>query len=214
MLMIFMESRYSKISISQLILLFCLSPALFAAEDYRLTGVIGSDSGKAFAVIERADGQQQLLGEGEAIDNGFIESISTQSKTVILAFSERRVILSLTGSGMPDEYQEEFSIADYYGEVEQKSLDRATLSKLQDLSTQSGNIGEQELARRLNHLLGLSEQAHIAAYEQQEVDSTRDLIQQLATVLPERVKIGNHLGTIAVSDSSGRRRVYLQMTVD
>ena len=201
--------RWSKVSISLFAMLWWMSATAANDGDYHLTGIMGSESAKAFAVIEQADGQQHLLSEGSTIGSGYVGSISTKNKAVILVFPEGELFLSLTGSGKPDDYEEEYSIDNYTGMVEQNSLDQATIGKLLALSSNAENIGENELTTRLNSLLGLSGQARIAAYNEQEVESTRDLLQQLATQLPAQAEQGSYLGTLAVSDNSGSRRVYL-----
>lgn len=196
---------------------FWMSPTAANDGDYHLTGIIGSNSAKAFAVIELADGQQHLLAEGSTIDTGYVGSISAREKTVVLVFPEGKRFLSLTGSAMPDDSTEdsteEYSIADYTGDVSSKVLDQTSLKKLRALASASEKMSDNERTTQLNRLLGLPSQARITAFNGSGVDSTRDLLKVLAAQLATRQDdMGGHLGTIAVSDEAGRRRVYLQVT--
>lgn len=187
------------------------------AEGYSISGIMGSDPGKAFAVIENAAGEQNLVSEGNAVGSGYVKSISAQHKTVILAFPDGDVELRLTGSRYPDtasaakeEAVKAYSITDYDEEVaEQKTLDPTAISKLQKLANDTGKLTESQLSVQLNEALGLPEEARIAAYEEQAVPSIRELLVQMSTTINEPTESGTFLGKIAVSDRYGSRRVYL-----
>jgi hypothetical protein len=184
---------------------------------YRLSGIMGSDPGKAFAVIENADGEQQLLSEGSAVGPGYVKSISSQFKTVILAFPDGEIELRLTGSGKPDvggagmdEVEKAYSIDDYDTEAaEQKILDPEALVKLQRLASDDGELSEMQLRIRLNEALGLPEEARIATYEEQAAPSIRELLARINTRNSDMTDSGAFLGRIAVSDRNGSRRIYL-----
>lgn len=192
--------------------LLALPPGPAAADDdYRLTGIMGSDTGMAFAVIESVDGQQQLLREGSAIGPGHVKSISARDKTVVLVFPTGELELRLKGSGMPNEFQEELTINDFYNETAQQSLDPGVVAKLLALAGTAEKIDEKQLILQVNKLLGLPEQAQIAGYDGQLLDSTHALLEQLGARISGMSEQDDFLGTIAVSDQDGHRRVYLSV---
>jgi len=193
--------------------LFATPGTLAAAgdADYHLTGIIGSDSGAAFAVIETADGQQQLVREGSSIGPGYVKSISSGHRTVVLALPTGEISLRLTGSATHEEIRREFSIDDYDDQVEQIELEPTALPKLLALARNPKKFDETQLTLKLNQLLGLREQAQIAAYDRQAVGSASDLLDKLATQIAGMTEDANFLGTIAVSDQDGQRRVYISV---
>ena len=191
--------------------LLAVTPGLSAADDpgYHLTGIMASDAGVAFAVIENADGQQKLLKENSPIGDGYVKSISSGSKTVVLTFPTGEISLRLTGSGKPVEFREEFSVSDFSDEVVPKSLNPATMAKLHALAANPEKLSETQLAPQVNKLLGLSEQTRIAAYNHQSVESTRALLERLQAHISSMGVDADYLGSLAVSDPEGSRRIYL-----
>lgn len=181
--------------------------------DYHLTGVIGSDSAKTFAIIEWPDGRQSLISEGDAVDNGYVESISVPDSTVTLAFPDGKLSLVLTGSGKPNEYREEFSIADYSSEVLRQPLERAAIAELRVLANSYEKLTKQQRTAQVNVLLGLPEDARIVALNHESVDSIDETLQEFLLQLPMDTSENAHLGSISVSDVTGRRRVYLHSPV-
>lgn len=194
-----------------LALLAILPPLSLAGEDYLLAGVISATgNGKAFAVIEQADGQQRLVSVGDDLGDGRVVAIDAETKTVRLALAGRDVVLTLRGSAHPGEYVEEYQIQDYE-EVDAavKTLDEQAVQGIVRLSRQAGQLGEAQTKKQLNALLGLSGEASIAAFDEEQVSSSRQLVEQLASLLADQNSRGSHLGTIAVADDLGRRRIYL-----
>lgn len=203
----------SHLSRAAVVLTVLIGWASFTSADnsgYHLTGVIGSNGAKAFAVVEQPDGQQRLLSEGGAIGNGYVGSISVPDKTVTLIFPDGEQLLSMTGSAMPNDEKKEFSLADYSDEVVQHQVGPSSLEDLQVLAQNAEKMTDKEVAVQLNKLLGLPAQTQIAAFNHEGIESPRTLLQQLAAQLPERAKQGINLGSIAVSDEEGRKRIYLQ----
>jgi hypothetical protein len=201
-----------------LLLSLFIAPRGLAATDgagYRLSGIMGSDPGNAFAVIENSSGEQQLLKEGSAIGSGYVKNISSKDKTVILSFQEQDITLRLIGSGMADEVQVErdeeqtYSISDFNEDTEQKTLEPDAVSRLLTLANDNGKFDENQLAAKVNELFGLREDAQIVAYDDQAVQSTRAVLEQLGVRISRTGEFGNFLGRIAVSDRNGRRRIYL-----
>lgn len=186
-----------------------LLPVMATAQDYQLTGVIAaSDGGKAFAVIELSDGQQRLLREGERLGDGYVAAIDARRKTVQLNLPGGNVLLTLDGSAFADDYQPEYSIQDYRDGMGQLELKPATVDALLALATEARNLGEKESSRRLNELLNLSGDARIAALDEQQVDSSIQLVEDLAVKLRGQWQ-GNHVATLSVAEAGGGRRLYL-----
>jgi hypothetical protein len=202
------RKRYLALRLTGLLAITCAWPAA-AATDYRLTGIIGSDGGMAFAVIESADGHQQLVQEGGSIGPGYVKRISAGDKTVVLAMPTGELSLRLTGSATPGEAREEFSMSDFYGDTTQQALDPAAIAGIQALAGDSEKLTDKQIALQLNKLLGLSDEAQVAAYDDQQVDSARALLKQLGKQISSQAGQGNFLGRIAVSDEQGQRRIYL-----
>ena len=118
----------------------------------------------------------------------------------------------MTGSATHEEIRREFSIDDYDDQVEQIELEPTALPKLLALARNPKKFDETQLTLKLNQLLGLREQAQIAAYDRQAVGSASDLLDKLATQIAGMTEDANFLGTIAVSDQDGQRRVYIGKT--
>lgn len=177
---------------------------------YKVSGIMGSEQGMAFAVIENADGEQQLLSEGSAIGKGFIKSISSKNKTVILSLPEGEFLLRLSG-GTPDEAQEEeYSTSEFYEITEQKNLEPEIIGKLITLAKNAQKLDDHKITIQLNELLGLSEKARVVAYNEQTIKSTSALLAKIEVKLPGAGESSNFLGSIAVSDENGqKRRIYL-----
>jgi hypothetical protein len=188
--------------------LLVASTAAAQETEYHLTGVIGSSSGKLFAVIEQGDGQQRLLSEGDAIGDGRVLAISAQTKTVRLRFPGRDITLGLDGSGLAEEQVEDYAIEEY-GNTEALSLNSEKIERLAKLVREIDELGDKESLVRLKNILGLSEDARIVALNEQQYDSSRELLEALAQDLPEKMKYGSYLGSIAVSSDRGKERMYL-----
>jgi len=190
--------------------LFWMHTYAAADRDFHLTGIIGSNTAKVFAVIEQPDGQQHLLVEGGKIGNGYVGSISVKNKTAVLVFPDGELLLSLTGSANPEEYEEPYTVSDYSVDTAPNILGKTSLEKLQALARASGKLNDDELAIRLNRLLGLPDDARITAFNESGVNSTRDLVKALAVELPAKAEQGSYLGTISVAHDTSLKRVYLQ----
>jgi hypothetical protein len=190
-------------------LLLVLAPRSYASEvEYRLTGVIGSTSGKVFAVIEDASGQQRLLREGDEIDDGRVGAISERSKTVRLVFPDGEILLGLSGSGREEEFVEEYAIEDYE-ETGARSFSAEESAELRSLAAEAEKLGERESAARFRELLDLPEDARIVAFDDQKISSTRGMLRSMAKNMSDMAEGGGHFGTISYSSNTGNTRMYL-----
>lgn len=194
-----------------LLLALGMSPAATATDaEYHLTGVMGSEEGTAFAVIEDARGQQHLLRAGSAIGPGYVKSISSQHKAVVLVFPGGELTLRLSGSGKVDEPTEAFSIEAFYAQTENKAMDAESMSRLVELANNAEKLEDRQLSAQMNSLLGLSEQAQVAGFNDRQVDSPRAVLQQLRARISSMTDSDMLVGTFAISDSDGGdRRLYL-----
>ena len=108
--------------------------ALAQDRTYNLTGVMGSSSGKLFAVIEDANGKQRLLTEGDELDGGLVRQISADDKSVLLAFPDREVLLTLTGSARPVAPESRMISTSRVGLPRESRISRANTSMISDIT--------------------------------------------------------------------------------
>lgn len=198
------------------LLLVVWLPLVQAGEDYLLTGVIAaSGGGKAFAVIEQADGQQRLVSEGDVLGKGRVVAIYAEQKTVRLALPDGEILLTLRGSAHPVEQTEKYSIEDYNIEDYQEAqpsmqpLGEDAVQGLLELARQTQQLGEEKSRARLNKLLGLGSAASIAALNDERVDSTAQFLERMVVLLRKDGGGGDGVRSISVADDLGRRRIYL-----
>jgi hypothetical protein len=107
-----------------------------------------------------------------------------------------------------EENDQPYSMSDYSDAPEQRALDKTAVSKLRKLAGNPGKLDETQLSARVNEVLGLPSETRIAAYDDQKVDSARDLLARINKKVSDTTS-SDTLGTISVSDRTGRRRVYL-----
>ena len=210
-----MSISVSKLSQTAILAVAVWLPSAQADNEYLLTGVISaSGGGKAFAVIEQADGQQRLVSEGDSLGDGRVKKIHTETNTVRLELPGGDVVLTLRGSAHPVEHVEGYRIEDFQEESPSVlTLDDSAVQGLLELAGQAQKLGEEKSIVRLNKLLGLSSGASIAAFNEEQVDSSAQLLEQLAGVLAKGEDGVTHVGTISVADDLGHRRVYLSRPV-
>lgn len=190
-------------------LLLLLSQSALAQEgSYNLTGVMGSSGGKVFAVIEDTNGKQRLLTEGDELDGAQVRQISAVDKSVLLAFPDREVLLTLTGSARPVAPERPARVA-RFEQAPDKNLDEAKFQALVQLSRDADSLAESETAARLNELLGLPEDARVVAFDMREATSTKQLLKMMSPKLEASEARGGALGNLVVKQGSSNQRFYV-----
>lgn len=192
------------------VLLLLSGPALAQVDSYNLTGVMGSSSGKLFAVIEDANGKQRLLTVGDELDGGEVRTISAEDKSVVLAFPDRELRLTLTGSNRPvAPAMEQATYVTRFEQIPDKNLDEATFQALVQLSRDADSLGESEVAARLNALLGLPDDARVIAFDMRQANSTKQLLKMMSPKLEAYESQGGALGNLVVKEGSANKRFYM-----
>ena len=191
-----------------LALLLISGVAHAAGAEYRLAGIIAPDQGKALALIELPNGEQQLFREGDLLDNGMVAEIRPTGVRIELPNGD--LLLELVGTGLvvmdePGEYRR--------GEYETTGTHRGPATNLTAIS-QLAEDSEAEEARdyalKVMNYLKLPADARITAVADQPVASTSEAVKAIAQKIEEQdsEKSGFQF-VLSISDAAGNKRIYI-----
>jgi hypothetical protein len=190
-----------------LFVLACLS-GLALAQGYHLTGIIAAtDGGKAFAVLEQADGQQRLLSVGEQYGEATVVAIDPANSRVKLQLPDGVLELRLTGSAQQDEDATwDSDIPSPAPEVITLALHQ--LEQLKIASLKPPGTDKPLSPEDIGSLLGLPENATVTALDDQPVRSSSELLQGLGALF-RSAGSAPHITTLSVNVAGEEQRIYL-----
>ena len=192
-----------------LIALLGFSISFAADESYRLAGsILTDDHGITLALVEKPDGTQQLLREGDSIDGGTVVEIT--SKTVRLQFDSEELVLKLAGSDNQEAVMSMQYRQEDYADSESKSVGLEALAEISRLAESTETTESRKRASQVLSHLDLPADALITAVNDQPVESPDEALQKIAANIDANPdQVAGFLFRISIVASGGNKRVYV-----
>ncbi len=127
--------------------------------DYRVAAIIDAGPGSK-ALIESADGSQRWYRSGDSLDSARIARIDKDGITIVNMGAESR--LSLRGNAMLAQDIDAAAVAGAPAQTKRVQY-RNLLSNINAVRSDPEETGEQAMARHLNRVLGVADDAQIAS---------------------------------------------------
>ena len=201
--------RSVRIPVVGLTALLGLSIAIASDTPYRLAGsIVTTDDGIMLALVETPDGTQQLLREGDSLDDGTVVEIT--ENTVRLQFETEEVVLKLAGTDNPEAGMSMQYRMEDYAASETKPLGMEALAAISELAATAEPMDSKKLASQVLSYLDLPSEARIMAVNDQQVASAAEALQEMAASIDAKTDQGaGFLFRISVAATGGNKRVYI-----
>ena len=186
-----------------------LSIAIAAETPYRLAGsIVTADDGMMLALIEAPDGTQQLLREGDSIDDGTVIEITQD--TARLLFGAEEVVLKLAGTDNPEARMSMQYRTEEHTASDTMSVGPEALAAVSELAATAETMDSKELASQVLSYLDLPAEAHIMAVNDQPVASPAEALQEMAASIDAKTDQGaGFLFRVSIAATGGNKRVYI-----